>query len=217
MAKSRRSNVKMAHRAMRRRILQPKLDEKLREQAGKVYGAIGLPLPPPTESAQPYTRSHNGSEIVSTFVPTPKGPELNKVHGPLANRSDVNEGAELVGFPIVGAGMRAKRMSAVAQRVEEDERVIGMDTEGDGDLDPNEPYFYPRHDLKKFVKKRRRGKKNTAKEALRMAAQMEVESLVSKGLCDTEGQNHATTKKTNRQRRRKPKFTVAGMLDRATM
>lgn len=143
MAKSKRSKIKMAYKAMRRSVLETKHDAELREQAAKVYKAVGLPMPTErAESARMPARSHGGSELVSTFTPTPKGPKLNVVHGPNA----VDDAAmyiprEVVGFPIVGAGARARMRAEMPVR----QKVKEMDVDaGEFEKIEERPYFYPR-------------------------------------------------------------------------
>lgn len=158
MAKSKRSKVKMAYRTMRRAALKSRLDEQQRKQASKVYDAIGLSMPPSTRDSsddiQPelLTRSHNGSDIVSTFVPTPKGPSLNAVHGPLAQRRGMVVEAPLVGFPIVGAGVRAKHSMDVDSRKRREEQG----NEDDDDEEEEVPNFYHRKDYKRSALKRKK-------------------------------------------------------------
>lgn len=133
----------MAYKAMRRSVMEPKLDAKLRAQASKVYSAIGLRLPEErTESQRMAPRFHGGSELVSTFTPTPKGPKLNVVHGPKALDNDkLRLQAEVIGFPIVGAGARARMRAETPVRPKRSAMEI-EDEEYDAVADT--PYFYPR-------------------------------------------------------------------------
>lgn len=161
MAKSKRSKVKLAHRAMRRAVMQPKFDAQLRKQATKVYSAIGLPMPTDqsANAAPMRARSHGGSELVSTFTPTPKAPTLNAVHGPLANRRGMQVEGEVVGFPIVGAGQRARTMSVPSKTRASSQRmdVDGHDVADDEYDRANAPYFYNRkYKFERNIRKRRR-------------------------------------------------------------
>lgn len=124
--------------------MEPKLDAQLRTQAEKVYTAVGLEMPEEREEAARFApRVHGGCVLVSTFHPTPKGPELNRVHGPLAAEPDSLD-VPIVGFPMVGAGaearMRAEIPAKIARRA--------MEVEGESDAgfeDPeNKLYFYPK-------------------------------------------------------------------------
>lgn len=143
MAKSKRSKVKMAYKAMRRQVMERNMDEKLRQQAARTYAAIGLPLPPErTESQRMPNRTHNGSILVSTFVPTPKGPKLNLVHGPLAESDEATKVAprEIALAPVVTV-----------------ERVEKMDSEEPVAF-TERPYYYGSRRLRTglTIKKRRR-------------------------------------------------------------
>lgn len=161
MAKSKRSKVKMAYRAMRRRVLEPAHDARLRTQAGKVYGAIGLALPGPRDAADGMReRSHGGSVLVTTFHPTEAGPKLNVVHGPLAGRDVLLDGeAPVVGLPVVGAGLEARMRAEHPQEegaggVERME--VGKGAAGEEEEKAEErPYFYPRRAKKGAVAKRK--------------------------------------------------------------
>lgn len=169
MAKSKRSKVKMAYKAMRRAVMEPHHDAKLREQAGKVYDAIGLPMPEErSESAKFKPRFHGGSELVSTFAPTPKGPKLNAVHGPLARDAGMQIPEQVVGFPIVGAAERARKSSG---------RRASMDVDEEEDMQANTPYFYPRRSKKSGpIQKKRRDSKtsNNVKNVKRKAKKMDT-------------------------------------------
>lgn len=130
----------MAYRAMRRVVLQPRSDAKLQEQASKVYSAIGLPMPMDGSSKGNMRKPHHGgSEIVTTFTPTPKGPTLNAVHGPLVNKNGMFIEGQVVGFPAIGSGARARTSSGVPDRSEQK-----MDVSDDEYIQANTPYFYPR-------------------------------------------------------------------------
>lgn len=166
MAKSKRSKVKMAYKAMRRRVMEPAHDQRLREQASKVYGAIGLPLPDErTEAEGMRERSHGGSVLVTTFHPTEKGPKLNVVHGPLASRDPLlDAAAPVIGLPIVGAGLEARMRSDHPAEPEGDDadrmdtgRDGGKTSDGGGDADDalSKPYFYPRRAKKGAIAKRK--------------------------------------------------------------
>lgn len=146
----------MAHRAMRRAVMEPKLDRKLRERASKVYKAIGLELPPERpEEAKFRTRSYGGSEVVTTFTPTPESLKLNSVHGPLADRQSTTVEADMIGLPVAGAGKQARvnsgRKGGFSSR---------MDIDDEEYTQANTPYFYPRRRKEKGgVRKRRRQSK----------------------------------------------------------
>lgn len=163
MAKSKRSKVKMAYKAMRRRVMEPGHDARLREQAAKVYGAIGLPLPEErTEAETMREHSHGGSVLVTTFLPTEKGPKLNVVHGPLANQDPLMAAsAPVVGLPIVGAGLEARmRSDHPSEPTDEDrERMDVGALVSKSDLDKSgidgKPYFYPRRAKKGAIAKRK--------------------------------------------------------------
>eukprot|EP00171_Calliarthron_tuberculosum_P011251 IDg11251t1 len=110
MAKSKRSKVKMAYKAMRRQAMEKKLDERQRKLAAKTYDAVGLPMPAerPVEARMP-SRTHNGCVLVTTFVPTAPPPKRNIVHGPLARDSSKDIiPVPIIGFPIPGAGAVAR-------------------------------------------------------------------------------------------------------------
>jgi hypothetical protein len=154
MAKSKRSKVKMAYKAMRRRVMEPANDTRLWTQAGKVYSAVGLPLPPERtpEDAMP-ERAHGGGVIMTSFFPTEPGPKLNCVHGPLANQDPLLQvNAPVIGLPIVGAGMSARLRSETPVHSERSSTHV-MDV-GDSSsltqgvtgksLAEERPYFYPR-------------------------------------------------------------------------
>ena len=147
----------MAYKAMRRSVMEPHLDAKLREQAKKVYDAIGLEMPEErSESEKMPARNHGGGELVSTFVPTPKGPKLNVVHGPRARQNeDMFLPEEIIGFPIVGAGARARRLSGKA--VSQKPRKMDVDDGNDIENMNETPYFYPRRDRKSGSIRKRRG------------------------------------------------------------
>lgn len=143
----------MAHRSMRRQVMESKFDSELREKAGKVYKAIGMELPPERAHEQKMvSRSHGGFELVSTFVPTPEAPKLNVVHGPLANKGMMRLPKDVVGFPIIGSATRARKMAhrTISQK--------SMDLDGDDAEElANTPYFYPRRARKSgSITKRRR-------------------------------------------------------------
>lgn len=136
MAKSKRSKVKMAYKAMRRQAMEKKFDENLRKKASKTYNAVGLPMPPerPTEARMP-SRTHNGCVLVTTFVPTAPAPKRNIVHGPLARDSSKdNVPVPIIGFPIPGAGAVARMEAETMGEEDDDERVKYV----------KRPYFYPR-------------------------------------------------------------------------
>lgn len=158
--------MKMANRAMRRSVLEPKLDAKIREQAAKVYKAIGLPMPPERKEEHKFKpRMYGGSEVVSTFTPTPELPVLNTVHGPLANKKGLTLEGEVVSFPYVGAGERARTLSAASAR-----RGQKMEVDDDEYEQANTPYFYPRRDRKKSgIRKKRHGPLNKKRPAKNVA------------------------------------------------
>lgn len=162
MAKSKRSKVKMAYKAMRRSVLEEKHDAELREQAARVYKAVGLELPPersPAARMQP--RMHGGTELVSTFVPTPKGPVLNVVHGPTAvDKTKMSIPKEVIGLPIVGAGARARVRSGSGKRA--------MDVEGEFE-EAERPFLYPRREKKRGggIRKKRRKEAGKGVKAVR--------------------------------------------------
>lgn len=162
----------MANKAMRRAVMEPKLDAQLREQASKVYKAIGLEMPPERpEEAKFRQRSHGGSEVVPTFTPTPEGPKLNAVHGPLAKRQGMVMEADVVGFPVVGAGQRARSIRAR-------DSTSRMDIQDDEYTQANTPYFYPRREKKRGgVRKRRRAQK--LNPSTKIAAKMEIDNSSS--------------------------------------
>ncbi|KAI0561326.1 hypothetical protein FGB62_87g049 [Gracilaria domingensis] len=161
---------------MRRAVMEPIHDAKLREQAEKVYKAIGLPLPEErTEEQKMRPRSHGGFELISTFVPTPEAPKLNAVHGPLANQdSHMTLKKDVIGFPMPGAGMEARMRAETqvgrknAMQVEDDEYEQVADR----------PYFYPRRERRGGgIKKKRLERKvrNKSKsKGTRSAMQVEV-------------------------------------------
>lgn len=153
----------MAYKAMRRSVMEPHLDAKLREQAKKVYEAIGINMPEErSESEKMPARCHGGGELISTFVPTPKGPKLNVVHGPRARQNeDMFLPEEIIGFPIVGAGARARRLSGKAVPQKPRKMDVDDDTE---DLDET-PYFYPRRNRKSgSIRKKRGGRPKVLKQ-----------------------------------------------------
>lgn len=173
MGKSKRSKVKMAYKAMRRAVMEPKHDEQLREQAAKVYKAIGLPLPGERkEEEKMKPRKHGGFELVSTFTATPELPKLNVVHGPLAKKNEKLElPRDVVGFPIVGAGAKARMRAEVP--VPQKRSEMELDEEYEEVV--NTPYFYPRRSRKSgSIQKKRRNKKQT--KPMKKAARMEVET-----------------------------------------
>lgn len=163
----------MAYKAMRRAVMQPKHDAELRETATKVYRAIGLDLPDERKSADYMKpRMHGGSELVSTFMPTPKGPKLNVVHGPNAvDESMMRLPREVVGLPIVGAGAWA-RMRAETPVPQKNK----MDVDREFDEVDTRPYFYPRRArksggiLKKAARKARKTSKMGGKRKPRQVA-----------------------------------------------
>lgn len=164
MAKSKRSKVKMAYRAMRRRVLEPAHDARLRTQAGKVYGAIGLALPGERAAADGMReRSHGGSVLVTTFHPTEAGPALNVVHGPLAARDALlDAAAPVVGLPQAGAGLEARMRAehpeeggAEEMEVARGAGAAGGAAGGEADAAEERPYFYPRRAKKGAVAKRK--------------------------------------------------------------
>lgn len=128
MAKSKRSKVKMAYKAMRRQSLQPKEDIKLRKVAAKNYRLAHLPLPSERAKEQRMApRTHNGMELVTLFTPTPVGPKLNLVHGPLAGKEeDKDDDIPLIG--IARPTLLPEKMDAEEKRADYNDR----------------PYFYPR-------------------------------------------------------------------------
>lgn len=168
----------MAYRTMRRAALQSRLDEQQRTQAARIYSAIGLPMPDnDSTKSEPITRSHNGSEIISTFLPTPKGPKLNTVHGPLANKEGLMMDAPVVGFPVVGAGQRARRAAGQAERMQVDEERNKHKQKDDVRVDER-PYFYPRRTYRdSAIRKQRKQKQiRAAEESKRLAhLQMDIE------------------------------------------
>lgn len=175
MAKGKRSKVKMAYKAMRRAVMEPKHDAKLREQADKVYKAIGLPLPEERTKEQKMTpRFHGGLELVSTFVPTPKGPVLNVVHGPLAQMDELLRlPKQVVGFPIVGAGARA-RMKA---EMPVPQKRMDMSMDDDDEQPANTPYFYPRRSRKSgSIRKKRNDNKRPRRMGRKKGMEVEASS-----------------------------------------
>lgn len=175
MAKSKRSKVKMAYKAMRRSVMEPRQDAQLREQAAKVYKAIGLPLPEErTSEERMKPRTHGGGELVSTFIPTAKGPKLNVVHGPNAvDDSMMKLTKDVIGFPIVGAGARA-RMRAEMPVPQKKVKAMDVDGEEFEDVDAK-PYFYPRRARKsggiKKGSKRREKSLKAAKKPKKMVVE----------------------------------------------
>lgn len=136
----------MAYKAMRRRVMEPEQDARLRAQAAKVYSAIGLPLPGERKEEDAMReRSHGGSVLVTTFHPTDPGPKLNTVHGPLAAVDPLLTAAmPVVGLPIVGAALEARMLSDHPRGAEGGDGMdVGTETTGDGRLG-DRPYFYPR-------------------------------------------------------------------------
>lgn len=163
MAKSKRSKVKMAYKAMRRSVMEPKHDAKLRAQASTVYSAIGLPMPEErAESERMTPRTHGGGELVSTFAPTPKGPTLNVVHGPKAAQDAcLRLTAPVVGFPIVGAGARARMRAEIP-------RKNSMEVDEEYEALQERPYFYPTRArksgaIRKSADRNRKGKRQGAR------------------------------------------------------
>lgn len=168
----------MAYKAMRRAVMEPKHDAKLREKAEKIYSAIGIPMPGErSEEQQMKPRMHGGSELVSTFMPTPKGPKLNVVHGPNAvDDSLMRLPKQIIGFPIVGAGARARMRAEmpVKQKVVKAMEVDGDDFEG---VDAK-PYFYPRRARKSGGIKKGSKRKERVTKAIRKPKKMQgVESV----------------------------------------
>ncbi len=127
----------MAYKAMRRQVMQKKHDEALRKLAAKNYAKADLPLPPEraAEDAMP-SRTHNGCVLVSTFVPTPKGPKLNIVHGPLAEKDDEPD---------------APMLQLAPPGRQEHTR---MDEEHEPICYSKQPYFYPRR--RRGIQKKKR-------------------------------------------------------------
>ncbi|CAN8066391.1 unnamed protein product [Agarophyton chilense] len=157
MAKSKRSKVKRAYKAMRRAVMEPIHDAKLRDQAEQVYDAIGLSLPEQrTEEQKMRSRSHGGFELVSTFVPTPEAPKVNVVHGPLANTdARMRLKKNVVGFPIPGAAADARRRSKAPVAT-----TSAMQVDEEYEQVADRPYFYPRRERRGGgIKKRRRERK----------------------------------------------------------
>ncbi|PXF40164.1 hypothetical protein BWQ96_10132 [Gracilariopsis chorda] len=153
----------MAYKAMRRSVMEPIHDAKLREQAEKVYKAIGMDLPGERSKEQKMPpRSHGGFELVSTFVPTPDAPKLNVVHGPLAYKDDkMTLKKEVVGFPIPCAGAEARMRAEIpaARR-----RTMDVDDEEYEDV-TERPYFYPRRERQGVgIRKKRRERKQRVKK-----------------------------------------------------
>lgn len=168
----------MAYKAMRRAVMEPKHDAQLREKAAKVYEAIGLPLPEErTAEERMKPRMHGGSELVSTFVLTAKGPKLNVVHGPNAADDPLMRIPKgIIGFPLVGAGARAKMR---AELPVPQKRVRAMDVDGD-EFEQVEatPYFYPRRARKSGgIKKGSKRKVKTRKAARKPKAMQGVEAV----------------------------------------
>lgn len=148
----------MAYKAMRRAVMEPKHDAELRETAGKVYRAIGLELPEERKENTMQPRAHGGSELVSTFVPTPKGPKLNVVHGPNAvDNSMMQLPREVIGLPIVGAGAWARTRAEMPASPD-----VDMDIDKEFEEVDTKPYFYPRRVKKRggICKKAARRAKN---------------------------------------------------------
>lgn len=133
MAKSKRSKVKLAYKAMRRQILQKNTDKKVRKIAARTYKQLDIALPPErTEEQRMPSRTHNGMVLVSTFMPTAPQPILNIVHGPLAN-----DMKEVVDYE---AECKVKTV---------EDKEAEMDTETDERLEyVKRPYFYPRRKLR---------------------------------------------------------------------
>jgi hypothetical protein len=144
----------MAYKAMRRRMMEPAHDAHLRKQAGRVYSAIGLPLPEERSAEHVMKeRTHGGLTIVTTFYPTEPGPKLNVVHGPLALRDPLlQQSAPVVGLPIMGAGISARLRSDHPAEPSGPVHDTNMEV-----VDPvaaaaaaasdsifDKPYFYPR-------------------------------------------------------------------------
>lgn len=137
----------MAYKAMRRQVLEPDRDEKLRAQAATIYSVIGLPLPDErSEGEGMRARSHGGAELVTTFHPTEEGPKLNVVHGPLAGADDkLRAPLPVIGLPTIGAGLEAKMRS---DHVQEDEGE-GMEVVEKAGKVEEKPYFYPKRAKKR--------------------------------------------------------------------
>lgn len=149
MAKSKRSKVKMAYKAMRRQALEKKTDEALRKTASKVYGAVGLPMPAErTEAQRMPSRTHNGCVLVTTFVPTPEPVKLNVVHGPLAADAALQKiPVPVIGLPQVGAGSDARMQAEMPKEGREKVERVKFE---------ERPYFYPRRrKTKDAIRKRR--------------------------------------------------------------
>lgn len=149
MAKSKRSKVKMAYKAMRRQAMEKKTDAALRKTAAKVYSAVGLPLPPErtVEQRMP-SRTHDGAVLVTTFVPTPEPVKLNVVHGPLAEDAAVQKiPVPVIGLPQVGAGADARMEAEMPAEGREKVEKVAFE---------ERPYFYPRRrKTRDAIRKRR--------------------------------------------------------------
>lgn len=151
---------------MRRKVLQPQLDAALREQAAKVYSAIGLEMPPERKPEDRMrSRSHGGFEIISTFFPTAKGPKLNVIHGPLVDKEGMHIPKDVIGLPIVGAALRAR---AAMERPVRQKRMEVDDEEY------NRPSFYPRRDRKSGCIRKKRKTKNRSTGTKKGGVGMEV-------------------------------------------
>lgn len=159
----------MAYKAMRRQVMEPGNDARLRAQAAKVYNAIGRSLPDERapENEMP-SRSHGGSVVVTTFHPTEPGPKLNVVHGPLANNDPLLANATpVVGLPIVGAGLEARMRSDHPEEShpggEETEAmdVGGAKRDTDAAGPEEKPYFYPRRSKRGAAIVKKRSRKQT--------------------------------------------------------
>lgn len=163
----------MAYKAMRRAVMEPKHDAQLREKAGKVYKAIGIPLPEErTAEERMQPRMHGGGELVSTFMLTPKGPNLNVVHGPNAvDDAMMRLPKDVIGFPIVGAGARARMRAEhpVPQKKRMAMEVEGEEFEG---VDAK-PYFYPRRARKSGGIKKGSKRKDRTTKAIRKPKKMQ--------------------------------------------
>ena len=134
----------MAYKAMRRQVMQKKHDEALRKLAATNYAKADLPLPPernPENAMKP--RMHNGCLLVSTFVPTPEGPKLNVVHGPLAKKNDEPDAPML---------QLAPPRTAERAPMEEEHEPIAYS---------QQPYFYSRR--QKGISKKKRNRRTATK------------------------------------------------------
>jgi hypothetical protein len=170
MAKSKRSKVKMAYKAMRRRVMEPANDKLLRRQAERVYSAVGLTMPEERSNKDVMKeRTHGGLTIVTNFHPTESGPKLNVVHGPLAQVDPLLQlAAPVIGLPMVGAGLTAHLKSDHPKVPSAVEKGAIMEVAGPaysssalaGDSIFDKPYFYPRRTKNGGVTKRQSVRKS---------------------------------------------------------